>query len=126
DVNAVTFVAPESTLAPSEPSRSSGRYPRAALPSAVAHAVTTLLAEHAPALSMLVPESDELRVLVAEPGLGRTQGSEGERERLVSSICRFLVDLSLVRPLVLYCSDLHWADEPTVQMLARLSRAIRA
>jgi serine/threonine protein kinase/tetratricopeptide (TPR) repeat protein len=128
DANAVTFIAPDS-VAPSEPPRSSNRYARGAVSEATGQAALARIAEHAAALAMLVPEDEPLRALAsasaAAPALSPARPMERTRVRMIDSICRFLVDLSRIRPIAVYVSDLHWADEPTIEMLTRLSRVAR-
>lgn len=82
-----------------------------------------LLELYAPALSMLVPEDAELAALIQD-GEGKDGDRAGqEKEWLIASLTSFLLDLSRARPIVLYCSDLHWADDLTVELFARLGRA---
>jgi tetratricopeptide (TPR) repeat protein len=84
----------------------------------------------AAALSMLVPEDPDLADLaaLAADAADATRVAQPGREKdwLMDSIARFLVDVARARPLVLYCSDLHWADDLTVELFARVGRAAHA
>lgn len=116
-------VRKENTAPASEPVRSTP-FVREALSSEAVEASVALASEHAVALSMLVPEDDDLRALAA--AASTSQAPQGrEREWLVASVARFLTAVSRVRPLALYCSDLQWADELTVETLALVARAAR-
>lgn len=126
--------APSSAPSRSPPLRFSGLADREA---------RRLLEARATALSMLVPEDGELCALAEGRHDPRSPWSDGgspaheapserpaalppgrEKDWLIDSICSFFVELSRVHPLVLYCSDLQWADDLTVELFARLSRAV--
>lgn len=92
-------------------------------PASVNVRVAGLLTEHAAALSRLVPEEAGLRDL-GEPA-PHFERPVHEKEWLIGSISRFLLELSRVRRLVLYASDLHWGDDLTVELLAHLATALR-
>ncbi len=83
-----------------------------------------LVEANAAALAVLLPEDVQIRELAQrhapEPKIKR------DKDWLIDSICKFLVDLSRAHPLLIYCSDLHWADELTVELFSRLSRAAHA
>src|SRR5439155_6653721 len=59
--------------------------------------------------------------VVAEPPFARP---EQEKEWLLGSICRFLFTVAAELPMVLYCVDLHWADDLTIELLTRLTRRV--
>jgi tetratricopeptide (TPR) repeat protein/predicted Ser/Thr protein kinase len=95
-------------------------------PALESNAETGVLVEvvkaHAAALSKL---------LESEPGLAAFATSapafgthEQEREWLLGSICHFLFRIASEWPIVLYCVDLHWADDLTVELLARLAARV--
>ncbi len=72
-------------------------------------------------VSKLVPELSE--VLPDLPNSVPLNG-ETERSRLFEGVVRFLVALSLQRPLVLFFDDLHWADQATLALLQYLARHV--
>jgi serine/threonine protein kinase/predicted ATPase len=83
-----------------------------------------LLSEHAAALRRLLPEQAALHDMGSNaPHFERP---DQEKQWLLGSVSRFLVELSRVRPMVLYTSDLHWADDLTVELLASVARSIRS
>ncbi|HEY3592982.1 MAG TPA: AAA family ATPase, partial [Polyangiaceae bacterium] len=85
-------------------------------------ALVEVVKDHAAALAKL---------LESEPGLSAFATSAPtfadhaqEKEWLLSSLCRFLLRISAESPVVLYCVDLHWADDLTVELLARLAARV--
>lgn len=88
----------------------------------VAQQLEALLREHAAAISRLVGDAEGLKPFVGEAP--RFSRPELEKSWLLDSICRFLIALSYQRPLVIHCSDLHWADPLSVELLAQLARAL--
>jgi tetratricopeptide (TPR) repeat protein len=50
---------------------------------------------------------------------------EHERRRLFESVSTFLFNVSQSDPLALLLDDLHWADKPSLLMLAHLARRLR-
>lgn len=83
-----------------------------------------LVEANAAALAILLPEEVHIQELAKlhqpDPRVKRDQ------EWLIEAISKFLVDLSRAHPLLLYCSDLHWADDLTIELFSRLSRAAHA
>lgn len=77
----------------------------------------------------LGPQAAEISTLVPElvvgsadtPPLSTAAPSPGSRFRLFDSLGRFLRRASLQRPMLLVLDDLHWADEPSVEMLRFLA-----
>jgi tetratricopeptide (TPR) repeat protein len=71
------------------------------------------------------------RLLGDEPGLASFAAAaptfarpEQEKDWLLQSICRFLFRIAADMPIVLYCVDLHWADDLTVELLGRLAARV--
>jgi serine/threonine protein kinase/tetratricopeptide (TPR) repeat protein len=77
---------------------------------------------HAASLKKLLENEHALSAMVTtEPSFAHP---EQEKEWLLGSICRFLLAVAAELPMVLYCVDLHWADDLTVELLTRLARRV--
>ena len=69
----------------------------------------------APELIKLVPEVEEIMGTVKpNPPMGE---AEAERLRLFDHITQFLLRLAAQSPILFLLDDLHWADEPSLQLL---------
>ncbi len=75
------------------------------------------------ALGWIVPEWSREVEDVAPPGLRPEEG--GNRGALFEAVVRLLSSVAQESPLVLLLDDLHWADEPTTQLLRYIVRAMR-
>jgi len=73
-------------------------------------------------LVQLVPELGDA-LGVAPPAVAPS--GEEARFRLFDGMARFLAAAARERPLVLWIDDLHWADRPTLLLLAHLTRNLR-
>ncbi len=70
-------------------------------------------------LVRLVPE-----LLVRVPGLRRPEGAtETEQYRLFESVRSWLCTVASTRPVVFVVDDVHWADRPTLALLAHIARS---
>ena len=74
-------------------------------------------------LGRLVPEFARRLHEPPEPVVG---DAAGERFRLFEAACLLLANVSRSWPVVLVLEDLHWADKPTVLLLAHVVRSIEA
>lgn len=71
------------------------------------------LDEYGPVLRRLVPQL----VRAGDAGAGVTEDGDAERQLLFGAVVDLLARASARAPVVLLLDDLHWADEPTVQLL---------
>ena len=74
-----------------------------------------------PELANLVPELADIAPVLDAPPVD----SEGARFRLYDSVMRFLSQLAAHRPLVLIIDDLHWADLPSLRLIAFVAGQLR-
>ncbi|MEZ4557936.1 MAG: AAA family ATPase [Caldilineaceae bacterium] len=97
-----------------------GRYLRT-LPDAV---LTQLPGATLAILAQIVPSLQD-RLLDPETGvLDGALSVDENRHRLIDAIAGLLVDLSRLRPLLLFLDDLHWADTDTLAVISRLSQQL--
>jgi DNA-binding SARP family transcriptional activator/tetratricopeptide (TPR) repeat protein len=73
-------------------------------------------------LGALLPEFAEAVPAQLAPPVVRGEG-DSRRLRLFDALAALLAELSAGAPLLLVFDDLHWADRPTLQLLAHLLRA---
>jgi tetratricopeptide (TPR) repeat protein len=81
------------------------------------------LGDHAPELAKLMPE---LRRMFPDLAAALDVPAEQQRWLLFNAYRDFLLRASEMSPTVIVLEDLHWADEPTLQLLLHLSPAIGA
>lgn len=86
-------------------------------------AVRHALSPHAPEIGQLVPEVKELFADVAPPA---PLDPASARHRFFDAVAGFLTRLAQRRPLAVVLDDLHWADPPSLQLTAHLSRRVPA
>ncbi len=79
------------------------------------------LGNRAADVAQIVPELAERLGDVGEPP---DIGTEQARFRVFDSFAAFLAGASGARPLVLVLDDLHWADEPSLQLLRFVARRL--
>lgn len=108
----------EETLVPYQPFVEALRHYIACCPPAeLAVQVTPRRAQ----LAAIVPELEDARTPYGPTGLG----AEQERFRLFEAISSLLAYAAHLRPLVLVLDDLHWADQPSLQLLRHLARSAK-
>jgi DNA-binding SARP family transcriptional activator/tetratricopeptide (TPR) repeat protein len=73
-------------------------------------------------LGALLPELEEPAPSHLAPPVVRGEG-DSRRLQLFDALAALLAELSSGAPLLLVFDDLHWADRPTLQLLAHLLRA---
>ena len=75
-------------------------------------------------LAQIVPSLQD-RLLDPETGvLDGALSVDENRHRLIDAIAGLLVELSRLRPLLLFLDDLHWADTDTLAVISRLSQQL--
>lgn len=89
----------------------------------VAHGPQEMLDEHVAerggVLSRLVPELERRTGVTAAPSLD----DDTERHLLFGAVADLMSRAAVMAPVVLVLDDLHWADEPTVQLLRHVITA---
>lgn len=81
------------------------------------------LCKAAPAVARLLPDEEALHALAPNPP--SFTKPESERAWLIETLSELFLDLASLQPLVIYCCDLHWADDLTIELLAQLARTAR-
>lgn len=74
-------------------------------------------------VATIVPELRDLSPRI--PALPSLEG-DAERHRLFDGVAAFVTAATRIRPLVIVLDDLHWADKPTLLLLAHLARRVRS
>ena len=81
-------------------------------------------------LDELGPAADDLALLLPELRSGTSGGASGDadetRFRLFDGVRALLVRAATTHPAVIVLDDLHWADAPSLQLLAFLTRQLRS
>ncbi|MGA1487898.1 MAG: serine/threonine-protein kinase PknK [Planctomycetota bacterium] len=77
--------------------------------------------KHAPAVTRLCPK---LRSGDAASGSGAGYRPDKERLFFIDSLASFIVEAAAVRPCVVNLNNLHWMDDASTELLARLTQAI--
>ncbi|HEY8208732.1 MAG TPA: protein kinase, partial [Myxococcaceae bacterium] len=98
--------------------------PDGAEPADAPQQLASTLLQHAPALARLLGPEYGLAELAAMVEVPRFSTPERERAWLQDSVCKFILAVARIRPQVLYVADLHWADAPSLDLMAQLARAL--
>ncbi len=85
-------------------------------------AAVARLGATAPALLALLPEY----VPQANGGDSRASDPEQEQRRVSQALCRVMLELADVRPVLMVVEDLHWSDETSLEVLLTLARRVAA
>src|SRR5262249_37602665 len=85
-------------------------------------AVTSELGAGGADLARLVPELAERWPAASNPA----PAADSDRFRLFDAVATLLKDAAETRPIVIILDDLHWSDQPSLQLLRFLARDLRA